>query len=178
MTQARAGLRETCRAEVEEILARYPERRSALLPLLHLVQREEGYISEAAMREVAEIVGCRPVDVFDVVTFYTVYHRQPVGKYLLEVCRTLSCALLGGRKLTRHLEERLGIQAGETTADGLFTLREVECIGACSNAPAMLINNRIYENLTPEKLDAILEQLRAEASERVAPPEGERQGLP
>lgn len=162
MIEARPRLAEQFQAEVDEILARYPEKRSAMLPLLHLVQREYGYVSEEAMREVAAILGCRPVDVFDVVTFYTVFNRQPVGKYLLEVCRTLSCALMGGRKLTRHIEQKLGIRSGETTPDGLFTLREVECIAACSNAPAMLINNRFYENLTPEKLDAILDGLRAE----------------
>lgn len=162
MTQPRKRLMETCREEIEQILSRYPEKRSAMLPLLHLAQREEGYVSEGAMREIAGIIGCRPVDVFDVVTFYSVFNRQPVGKYVLEVCRTLSCALMGGRKLTRHLEERLGIRVGETTPDGLFTLREVECIAACANAPAMLINNRIYENLTPEKLDAILAELRAD----------------
>jgi len=145
----------TCKAELDGILGRYPDRKSAILPVLHLAQREYGTISDDAMREVAEIVGCRPVDVYDVVTFYTVFHREPPGKYLLEVCRTLSCALLGGRKLTRHLEERLGIECGQTTPDGLFTLREVECIGACSNAPAMLINNRIYEDLTAEKLASL-----------------------
>lgn len=163
MMQAGERLTDAYKEQVDAILSRYPEKRSAMLPLLQLVQRERGYVSEEAMREVAEIIGCRPVDVYDVVTFYTIFNRRPVGKYLLEVCRTLSCALMGGRKLTRHLEERLGIKSGETTPDGLFTLREVECIGACSNAPAMLINNLIYENLTPEKLDAIIEDLRAEA---------------
>ncbi|MDH7570957.1 MAG: NADH-quinone oxidoreductase subunit NuoE [Armatimonadota bacterium] len=164
MTHGGPRLMESCRDEVEEILARYPPegRRSAILPLLHLAQRVQGYVSDEVMVEVAQIVGCRPVDIYDVVSFYTVFSRQPIGKYLLEVCRTLSCALLGGRKLTRHLEERLGIRCGETTPDGLFTLREVECIGACSNAPAMLVNNRIYEDLTPEKLDALLEELRSE----------------
>ena len=162
MTEERRGLAETCAGELQEIVGRYPDRLSAILPVLQLAQREYGWISDDTMREVARILGCRPVDVYDVVTFYSIFHREPPGKYLLEVCRTLSCALLGGRKLTRHLEERLGIQCGQTTADGLFTLREVECIGACSNAPAMLINNRIYEDLTAEKLDAILAELRAE----------------
>ncbi|HHX40396.1 MAG TPA: NADH-quinone oxidoreductase subunit NuoE [Armatimonadetes bacterium] len=163
MSEERRGLAETCAGELQEILSRYPDRRSAILPVLQLAQREYGWISDDTMREVARIVGCRSVDVYESVTFYSIFHRQPPGKYVLEVCRTLSCALLGGRKLTRHLEERLGIRCGETTPDGLFSLREVECIGACSNAPAMLINNRIYEDLTPEKLDAILAQLRAEA---------------
>ena len=155
-------LAEACKAELEEILARYPDRQSAILPVLQLAQRQYGFISDDRMREVARIVGCRPVDVHDVVTFYTIFHREPPGKYLLEVCRTLSCALLGGRKLTRYLEERLGIECGQTTPDGLFTLREVECIGACSNAPAMLINNRIYEDLTADRVDSILDQLRSE----------------
>ncbi len=163
MIETRTRLSEKHQAEIEEILGRYPYKRSAMLPLLHLAQREYGYIPEEAMREVAELTGCRPVDVYDVVTFYTVYNRQPVGKYLLEICRTLSCALTGGRKLTRHIEQKLGIRAGETTPDGLFTLREVECIGACSNAPAILINNLIYEDLTPEKVDEILDELKAES---------------
>ena len=163
MSEERRSLAETCAGELQEILSRYLDRRSALLPVLQLAQREYGWISDDTMREVARIVGCRPVDVYEAVTFYSIFHRQPPGKYVLEVCRTLSCALLGGRKLTQHLEERLGIRCGETTPDGLFTLREGECIGACSNAPAMLINNRIYEDLTPEKLDAILDELRAEA---------------
>ena len=147
--------------EVQEILPRYPDKRSALLPVLNLAQREFGWISESVMVYVAELLELTPPKVFEVVTFYTMYHQKPVGKYLLQVCRTLSCALVGAPELVSQLQEKLGIRVGETTSDGLFTLRVVECLASCGTAPMMQVNDTYYENLTTEKLDRILEDLKA-----------------
>jgi NADH-quinone oxidoreductase E subunit len=144
----------------EEILARYPNRLAAMLPTLWLVQRQEGHISAEAMDLVAGLLGVAPGEVQAVVSFYTMYDRTPPGRYKLQVCRTLSCALMGAYDILRRLEQRLGIHNGETTSDGMFTLQEVECLGSCGTAPMMQVNERFYENLTPERIDALLDELR------------------
>jgi NADH-quinone oxidoreductase subunit E len=123
-----------------------------------MVMREEGWVSEASMREVAEIVGVTPAEVYEVVSFYTMYQQRPVGRHLICVCNTLSCAVCGAFEVSQYIQKKLGIKAGGTTADGRFTLQYAECIGACSEAPAMLVDEDLHGNLTPEKIDKILEQ--------------------
>lgn len=149
------------RKELEQLAERYPQRRSVTLPALWAVQRDVGYVPPAAMEEVAEIAGITPAQVREVVAFYSMYHEGPVGRYVLGVCGTLSCAVCGGEGLIGYLQERLGIKPGETTGDGLFTLEVVECLGGCSWAPVMLVNDEIHVCLTRSKVDAILERCRA-----------------
>ncbi|RMG56904.1 MAG: NADH-quinone oxidoreductase subunit NuoE [Deltaproteobacteria bacterium] len=150
---------EQAQREFEEILKRYPERQAAILPTLHLAQREFGYISPEVVEYVSDLLGFTPARIYGVVTFYTMYNRNPVGKYHLQVCRNISCSLLGAKHIIEHLTEKLGIKPGETTPDGKFTLSLVECLGSCGTAPVMQINDDYYENLTVEKVDEILEKL-------------------
>lgn len=152
--------------EVDAIVEMFPVKRSALLPLLHLVQGEEGYISEEAMRWVADILDLTPIQVYEVVTFYTLFNLKPIGKYHVQVCHTLSCALAGAENLISKLKERLGIEIGETSSDGLFTLKSVECLASCGTGPMMQVNDTYYENLDDDKLDALIDQFKNEASEK------------
>ena len=146
---------------MDGIIARYPEKQAAMLPVLWVVQAEQGWISGPAMEWVARKLECTPATVQSVVRFYTMLDDRPVGKYKLQVCRTLSCELMGARRIIDHLRERLDIEPGETTADGLFTLQEVECLASCGTGPMLQCNFRFYENLTPERVDALLEELKA-----------------
>jgi NADH-quinone oxidoreductase E subunit len=155
----------------DEIVAQYPDRHAAMLPALWLVQRQEGWISAEAMEYVGGLLGVPPAEVEAVVSFYTMFDRTPPGRYKLQVCRTLSCALVGAYDVLRHLEGRLGIHNGETTSDGLFTLQEVECLGSCGTGPMMQVNEKYVENLTVERVDALLERLRTERPELDAVPE-------
>ena len=148
----------------QDILKRYPNKESALLPTLHLAQKEFGHFTVERMDAIAELLDLPKVRVYRVVSFYTMYQREQVGKYLLQVCTNISCFLLGAEDLVSHIEKKLGIKAGETTPDGLFTLCEVECLGACGNAPAMMVNDEYYENLSVETIDALLEQLKRSAN--------------
>lgn len=157
-------LSEKYRDEIADILSRYPVRRSALLPLLNLAQREEGYISEAAMKEIARILRLTPPQVYEVVTFYTLLNLKPIGKFHIQVCKSLMCALVGSDTLLRWLQDRLGIKPGETTRDRLFTLSTVECLASCGTGPMMQINDDYYERLTEEKLDQILADLRRDGT--------------
>ncbi len=150
---------EAMRQEILSLLPRYPHKRSALLPALHVVQREQGWIPPEAMEEVAALFDLRPVEVMEVVSFYTMYNRAPVGRHHLQVCRNIACALRGARKLTRHLSGKLGVPLGGTTPDGRFTLTEVECLGSCGTAPMLQCNDDYHENLTVERLDEILSNL-------------------
>jgi NADH-quinone oxidoreductase E subunit len=152
-------LSEKAQTEIREIITRYPVKRSAILPALWIAQREYGYLSEEAMRSVARLLEINPTQVYEVATFYTMYNLKPTGKYIVQICRTLSCALCGALKILHHIEKRLGIKEGESTADGLFTLKTVECIASCGTAPAMQVNEQYYENLTVEKVDRILSDL-------------------
>lgn len=145
--------------EIEEILARYPTRQAALLPVLHVAQKEFGWISPEAMELVAQELNLSTAHVYGVVTFYTMYNRQPVGKYHLQVCRTLSCAMMGSQKITDYLKKKLGIELGQTTGDKRFTLSEVECLASCGTAPTMMMNEKYFENLTEEEMDKILKSL-------------------
>jgi NADH-quinone oxidoreductase subunit E len=142
------------------MLSRYPDRQAAILPTLHLAQREFGSLSAEAISYVAALLGFTEARIEGVATFYTMYNRKPVGKYHLQVCRNLSCSLMGAEHLIDHVSRRLGVAPGGTTADGRFTLSTVECLGSCGTAPVMQINDDYHENLTEESVDAILDGLR------------------
>ena len=144
---------------LEEVIARYPKKNAALLPVLHLVQQEVGFISAAEEEQVAALLEIKPIQVREVVTFYTMYNRQPIGKYHIQVCSNLSCSLLGAETLIDHLKEKLGIELGETTEDQKFTLTTVECLGACEQAPCMMINYDYYGDLDQNRIDEILDNL-------------------
>lgn len=145
---------------VAEALAHYPNRRSAILPVLWVMQREHGWISPAHLRLAAKLVELPEPEVFGIATFYTMFNLQPVGKYHLQVCMTLSCSLMGADRLFRHISTQLGIGHGETTADGRFTLRKVECLAACGGGPCMQVNFDYHENLDEAKVDRLLEGLK------------------
>ena len=153
----------TAEKELQEVVARYPDKRSAMLPALAIAQREQGYLTPEAYEWVAAALDTSPTWVASVASFYTMLRKEPVGKYLIQVCTNLSCSLVGAQPLLVHLQERLGIKPGETTPDGLFTLATVECLGSCATAPVMQVNDRYYERLTSERIDEILAELRAEA---------------
>ena len=153
-------LNETHKAEIDDILSRYPVKRSALLPLLYLAQREQGYITEAAMQEIAGMLKLTPPQVYETATFYTMLNLKPVGKFHLQVCKSLMCALVGSDTVIGWISAKLGIKPGETTPDHLFTLSIVECLAACGTGPMMQVNDDYYERLTEEKLDRILADLR------------------
>jgi len=146
-------------AEIDRHLAKYPVMRSAILPLMFIVQRERGYLDPPAVSYLAQRLNLRITDIWEVATFYSMIYTKPVGKYHIQVCKTLSCELLGADKITKYCSEKLGIKVGETTADGRFTLSLVECLGSCGTAPMFQINFDYHENLTPEKVDQILDSL-------------------
>ncbi len=150
---------DTARRELEAILARYPNKEAAILPVLHLAQREFGYVSDETIVYVANLLGFTPARIEGVATFYTMYNRKPVGKYHLQICRNISCSLLGAEHLIEHVSKRLGIRPGETTPDGKFTLSQVECLGSCGTAPVLQLNDDYHEDLTEEKIDALLDGL-------------------
>jgi NADH-quinone oxidoreductase E subunit len=143
----------------EKYLPRFPTKRAALLPALHLIQHTYNWIPTQALQEIAEFLEIAPSEALDTASFYEEYWLKPKGKYLLQVCRSLSCEICGSRHLTQHLEKKLGIEEGETTADGKFTLVELECLGACGTAPVALVNEVLYENLSTEDFDKILASL-------------------
>jgi NADH-quinone oxidoreductase subunit E len=148
-------------AKAQEIIARYPDgkQKSALLPLLHLVQEQAGWTSEAGMNHVAELLHILPIEVYEVASFYTMYHLDPVGTHVIEYCRTGPCCLMGGEDVYAHLKQKLGIETGETTADGKFTIKEVECLAACGWGPVFQIREKFYMHLTNEKIDEIIDDL-------------------
>ena len=152
-------LPESACQQIQELISKYPQKRSALIPSLHLVQKELGYISQDAMREIARIFEISPNEVHEVTSFYTMFHRKPVGKYVLQVCTNISCQLCNAEGIMEHLVKKLGIKPGETTPDNKYTLLEVECLGSCGTSPVVQINEDYYEDLTPEKLDAVLDSL-------------------
>ena len=145
---------------IDWLLGRYPDKQAALLPVLRLAEEEFGNIDNDSVMLVAETLELSPGYVWGVLTFYTHYRREGDGKYLLQVCSTLPCALRGGRDIQHRLEEKLGIEAGETTEDGLFTLKKVECLGSCDTAPVVQVNEKYHENRDIEELDKLLETLR------------------
>ncbi len=151
---------ENVKAEVAEAISHYPVKRSAVLPLLWIAQRTWGWLPPAAMRLVARTLELNEPEVFGVATFYTMFNLQPVGRHHLQVCMTLSCSLMGSDRLFKHLEKKLGIGHGQTTPDGRFTLRRVECLAACGGGPCMQVNLDYYENLDEKSVDALLEKLK------------------
>lgn len=145
---------------IEAEKKKYPTVESAVMPVLWIAQEQNGnWLSEAAIKATAEVLDLSPAHVIGVASFYTMYNKQPVGKYHLQVCSNISCSLLGAKKLIHHLEQKLNITHGETTQDGIFTFSEVECLGSCGTAPAMQINDDYHENLTIEKMDELLKGL-------------------
>lgn len=147
-------------SKIDEVLKHYPVKQAALLPVLWIAQQEFGWISEEVIEWAAQTLDISPAHVYGVVTFYTMYHRQPPGKYHLQLCQTLPCAMRGSEKIIEHLKKRLGIEVGETTPDQRFSLTTVECLASCGTAPALRINEKYYENLTVETVDEILESCR------------------
>lgn len=152
--------------KVSEIIARYPEgkQKSALLPVLHMAQEQLGWLSVEAMDYVASLLNLEPIEVYEVATFYSMYNLKPVGRYLFEVCQTGPCMIKGSDDIVAYIGEKLGIKPGETTSDGLFTLKTVECLGACGYAPMMQLGKHYKEHLTKEKVDTIIEECRKSAA--------------
>ncbi|HOP08085.1 MAG TPA: NADH-quinone oxidoreductase subunit NuoE [candidate division Zixibacteria bacterium] len=150
-------------ARIKEKAARYPSAKSAILPAITVAYRQVGHLNNEIYHEISKIIGVPYVEIAEAATFYTMFPKEPVGKYLIQVCHNISCSLLGADGLISYLEQKLGIKKGETTSDGLFTLISVECLGSCATAPMMQINQDYYENLTREKVDQILEELRSKA---------------
>lgn len=149
------------RAKIDQWLMRYPtdQKRSGVIEALRFVQDEHGYLTSELMDGVAEYLGMPAIAVYEVASFYHLFYTKPVGKHVLDVCTNISCMLRGGDDILAHCKKRLNIDLNQTTADGNFTLREVECLGACANAPAMQVGKKYYEDLTPEKIDALIETL-------------------
>jgi NADH-quinone oxidoreductase E subunit len=161
-------------AEIEEIVSRYPQRRAAMLPVLWKAQRKFGWLSHDVMRLVSESVEQPPSEVFAVASFYTMLKKQPTGKYLIQVCHTLSCALRGADALVALLEDKLGIQCGETTEDGMFTLMRVECLASCGSAPMMQVNDDFYELLNEARVDEILTAFKDDSPLSTPRPEADQ----
>lgn len=156
-----ARLNPTNEALAREIIARYPRRKSATIPLCHLAQEQDGHLTDEAMIHIAELVGVTPAEVMGTASFYEMFKRHEVGRYCINVCTNISCQLLGGEELLAHAESTLGVTAGSTTPDGMFTLEDVECIAACTEAPALQVNYRYRHRVTNEDFDALVDDLRA-----------------
>lgn len=165
-----------------EIIARYPKARSAIIPLLHLAQQQDGWITNEAMAHIGELVGATSAEVYGSATFYEMFKFEPVGKYLINICTTMSCVLLGADELVHHAEQTLGIKAGSTTADGVFTLSHAECQAACTEAPALQVNYRYRFRVTDEMFDQLVDDLRSGRLDGEIPPHGTlarvRQNIP
>ncbi len=155
-------LSDAARQRISRIAERYPKVRSAILPALHVAYEEHGYLSDQMYEEIAQTLDVKYVEVAEAASFYTMFPKGKRGKYLIQVCRNISCALLGSHHLTEYLLDKLNVELGETTADGLFTVVEVECLGSCTTAPMMQINEHYHENLTIEKVDRLIEEFRSQ----------------
>lgn len=156
-----AGISKDNVAHAREIIGRYPRPRSAIIPLLHLAQEQDGYVTNEAMSHIADLVGATPAEVYGTASFYEMFKFEPVGKYLINICGTLSCALMGAEELMHHAESTLGIHIGATTPDGLITLEKAECQAACTEAPCLQINYRYRFRVTTENFDTLVSQLRS-----------------
>ena len=148
------------RQKIESLKKVYETDQSALIPALHVAQADQGWLSEETQREVGQLLGLTAQSVRQVVTFYSMFHQKPVGRHLIQVCRNLSCSLLGGQKLQKQVQEKLQIADGETTRDGRFTYVSVECLGSCGTAPVVQVNERYHENVTPQEMDRLLDELK------------------
>lgn len=149
-------------ARALDVIRQYPQSRSAVMPLLYIVQEELGHITQSAVEWVAEKISLPPVQVWEVATFYTMFYKKPVGRYHIQVCRTLPCALRGAKKISEFVHERFGLKPGEVSKDGMWSFEEVECLGSCGTAPMCQINDAFFENLTEEKLDQLLTRIQHE----------------
>ena len=155
-----------------EIIARYPLSKSALVPLLHLAQEQDGYVTREAMVHIGELVGVTSAEVYGTASFYEMFRFEPVGKYLINICGTMSCALMGAHELMHRAEEKLGVKAGGTTSDGLITLAHAECQAACTEAPCLQVNYRYRYRVTPEHVEQLIDDLRAGRLAEEIPPHG------
>lgn len=155
-----------------EIIARYPRPKSALIPVLHLAQEQEGHLTTDAMEHIAELIGVTPAEVYGTATFYEMFKFEPVGTYCINVCTNISCQLLGAWELLAHAEQRLGIKSGSTTDDGMFTVEDVECIAACTEAPALQVNYRYRYRVTNADFDQLVDDLRGGALDGEIPKHG------
>jgi NADH-quinone oxidoreductase E subunit len=179
-----AGLTPENTQRALELIALYPEARSALIPILHIAQEQDGYLTADAMAHVGELIGLTAAEVRGTATFYDMFFTEPVGKYLVSVCTNIACLLNGGYELLEHAEQHLGVRAGGRTGDGQFTLEEVECIALCGNAPCLTINWRFFGDVTNERFDRLIEDLQAGRLDETVPPHGtlcrvrRRVGLP
>jgi len=156
----------------QEIIGRYPKPRSATIPLLHLAQEQDGHITNDAIRHIGELVGATSAEVLGTCTFYEMFKMEPVGKYLINICGTMSCALMGADDLMHHAEHKLGVKAGSTTPDGLITLEHAECQAACTEAPSVQVNYRYRFRVTPDDIDQLIDDLRAGKLDAEIPPHG------
>lgn len=153
-------LSQTACEQIQLLMGRYPQKRSALIPALQLAQKEAGYLSDEVVSEIARMFSLTPSEVQEVASFYTMLFKKPVGKYVIQVCTNISCMLCNAEEIMEHLTRRLGIRPGQTTPDRKYTLVEVECLGSCGTSPVIQINEDYYEDLTPDKIDKILDSLR------------------
>lgn len=153
---------ESMMQQMNEVVKKFPQdkEKSALIRILHIAQAEYGWVSVPVMNKIAEFLKIQPIEVYEVATFYTMFHLQPVGKHVLEVCRTGPCMLVGSDQLIQHIEQRLNIKVGETTSDGMFTLKTAECLGGCGYGPLLQCRNKYHEHLSVEKVDALIEKYR------------------
>jgi NADH-quinone oxidoreductase subunit E len=165
LTDANAAL-------AREIISRYPRRKSALIPLLHLSQEQNGYVTQEAMRHIAELLDLTPAEVYGTATFYEMFRFEPTGRYLINICGTISCALMGADELMHHAEQVLGVKAGSTTPDGMITLQHAECQAACTEAPTLQVNYRHRFRVTNADFDQLVDDLRAGRLEHDIPPHG------
>ncbi len=153
-------LTDETKKRIKDTIPKYPERRSCILPALTEAYWQVGHLNDDVYREIAETLDLNVIDVAEAASFYTMFPKKPVGKYYIQVCQNISCALLGAESLIEYLKKKLNVELGETTEDGLFTIVAVECLGSCTTAPMMQINKEFYENLTHEKVDQIIEDLK------------------
>ena len=156
----------------KEIIARFPRPKSAMIPLLHLAQEQDGHVSNEAMIHIGELLGVTAAEVYGTASFYEMFKFEPIGKYCINICTNISCHLVGSWNLLHHAEDRLGIKAGGTTDDGMFTLEDVECIAACTEAPALQVNYRYRYKVTPANFDQLLDDLRSGRTAAEIPPFG------
>ena len=167
-----AGFSSELRAKAEAVVACYPQRRSALLPLCHMAQGQDGWLTPEAMGDIAELVGCTPAEVRGTATFYDMLHTEPVGRHVVTVCTNIACMLAGAYEVLDHAESSLGISVGQTTADGEFTLEEAECLAGCDLAPCVQVNHRFFGPLDPEGFDWLADELRSGRLADTVPPHG------
>jgi NADH-quinone oxidoreductase subunit E len=156
------NLSAAAQAKIEELKKRYPDPRSAVMMALYVIQDECGFISPPAVLWLSGVIGIAPVHIQELITFYTMYRSKPAGQYHFQVCRTLSCALMGAGDLTKHFCERFSVKPGQASADGKWSVEEVECLGSCGTGPVCQVNDRFFENMTPEKMDLLIAELERE----------------